>query len=246
MNVKELEDKGYVASNQDIEEITQSALDANALMSAGRATYLRVLIGTTQQQLGIALGRRRSVPPPMDEAETARQLSALETVQDRFYPIVMKIVEGRPLTDDERSLERRLVYARRATFARTAKATIRAWILSGNNMKGLTASKATKYGLQAEIVKRRSPAQARAPSERFLDGVTRRLIERVKSARSSQESIKLLEHVISQLVSGLVEMGVETTTKLEEAVAEGKLWQTQTGIVFASRAPTPERQAEAA
>lgn len=247
MNINELESKGYVASTQDIEAITQSALDASALGGSSRMTYLRALIATTQQQLGIAQARRRGVPPPMDEAETRRQLEALEVVQERFYGAVMKTVQATPILEDERGLERGAVYNRRATFARTAKATVRAWVMSGNNLKGLVPSKVTKYALQVEVVQRRGGT--RAPSQRFLTGIISRLLTRIKSAKSPEDSIRLLEGVINQLVSGLMELGVETTTRLEDAIRDHKLLKTQTGVVWAAqpaegkRQPEPEREA---
>lgn len=247
MNINELESKNYVASAQDIEEITQQSLDATALGGTSRMTYLRALVGTTQQQLGFTQTRRRGIPPAMDEAETHRQLEALEIVQERFYQAVMKAVQATPLLEDERGQDRSAIFNRRATFARTAKATVKAWITSGHNLKGLVAAKVTKYALQAEVVQRR--VVGRAPSQRFLTGVTSRLLRRIKTAKSPEDSIRLLEGVINQLVSGLMELGVETTTRLEDAIRDHKLLKTQTGVVWAAqpaegkRQPEPEREA---
>lgn len=241
VNTNELESKGYVASAEDIEAITQAALDATALGGTSRMTYLRALVATTQQQLGMTQTRRRGVPPAMDEAEIRRQLEALETVQERFYPAVMRTVQATPLLEDERGQDRNAVFNRRATFARTAKATVKAWISSGHNLKGLVASKVTKYALQAEVVQRR--VVGRAPSQRFLTGVTSRLIDRIKAARSPEDSIRLLEGVINQLVSGLMELGVETTTRLEDAIKDHKLLKTQTGVVWAAQ-PAEGRRVE--
>lgn len=227
----DLEQKNYVASNEDIEAITQAALEASNLAGASRATYLRALVGTTQQQLGMVAGRRRGVPSPMDDTEMKRQLDALEIVQERFYAAVIKIVSAAAILEGERGLDRGTVYQRRATFARTSKATLRAWILSGNSLKGLVPAKVTKYALQAETQKR-TGQPIRAPSTRFLTGFTERLMTRIKAAKSPEDSIRLLETVISKLVMGLQDLGVETTTDLDEAMEEHKLLQTDTGIVW--------------
>lgn len=240
-----LEQNNYVASDADIEAITQSSLEATNAAGATRATYLRALVGTTQQQLGIAVTRRRGVPPPMDPAETDRQLAALETVQERFYAAVMKAVSAAPIGDDERGIDRLMLYQRRATFARTSKAALRAWILSGNNIKGLVPSKVTKYALQAETQKR-TGNPVRAPSTRFLTGFTERLMARIKAAKTPEDSIRLLETVISKLVLGLQDLGVETTTDLDEALTQHKLLETDTGIVWVPQvqpAAAPQRLA---
>jgi hypothetical protein len=176
----------------------------------------------------------------MDPQETTRQLEAIEEVHKRFYEAVMKAVQGTPVLEHERGQERRLVWAARANFARSAKSTLRAWVSSGNNIRALVPGKVTKYALEAEIVRHRGHP-VRAPSERFLEGAASKLLERIKAAKSPEESIKLLESMINKLVAGLMDLGVETTTKLEDALRDGKLLQTQTGIVWAARAE-PARQ----
>jgi hypothetical protein len=236
--MSDLEQKNYVASNEDIEVITQSALEASHLAGASRATYLRALVGTTQQQLGMAVAKRKGVPAPVDEAETKRQLEALEIVQERFYAAVIKVVSAAAIGEEERSLDRATVYQRRATFARTSKAALRAWILSGHSLKSLVPAKVTKYALQAETQKRRGQP-IRAPSTRFLTGFTERLMARIKAAKSPEDSIRLLETVISKLVMGLQDLGVETTTDLDDALENHKLLETDTGIVW-----VPQSQVE--
>lgn len=242
MNARDYESNGYVATPVDIQEITQGALDASALSQNSRMTYLKVLVGTTQSELGIQQTKRRTVPAPMTPDDTKKQLEALESVHERFYEAVMKVVQSTPLLEEERGRDRRLVYAARANFARSAKSTLRSWLLSENNIRSLVAGKVTKYGLQAEIQKRRSPAQARAPSEKRLVTAADRLLERIRHAGSPEDSIRLLEAVIGRLVAGLGELGVETTTRLEDAVRDHKLVQTRAGVFW----PAPVQTQEAA
>lgn len=229
MNVK-LEENGYVATPDDIQEITRSNLSASALSADSRMTYLRALVGTTQNELGIAQGRRRTVPAPWAPEEGKRQLEALEAVHKRFYEAVLKAVTAAPLTEEDRGKDRAGVYSRRANFARSSKSVLRSWLLSENSIRGLVAAKVTKYALQAEIKKRTH--QARAPSEARLLKYADRLLERIRAGGKPEEAIALLETVISRLVNGLTELGVETTTNLENALRDGKMMQTKTGVFY--------------
>lgn len=234
MNIKTLESNGYVATPDDIQEITKDSLSATAAVHASGMTYLRALVGTTQSQLGLT-PKRRTMPPPMSAEETKRQLDALEDVHSRFYEAVMKAVQATPIIDEERGQDRRLVYASRANFARSAKSTLRAWILSENNIRGLVASRVTKYALQAEI-KESTP---RPPSERRVITQADRILKAITATGPPEDSIRLLEIVISRLVAGLSDLGVETTTKLEDAIKDHKLFETKTGVFW----PAPPAEA---
>lgn len=237
MNTKQLEQNGYVATPDDIREITQESLSARSALVGTGMTYLRALVGTSQSQLGMPQAKRRTVPAPMTPEEVKRQLEVIEEVHERFYEAVMKVVSSVPLQDEERSIERRLVYASRANFARSAKATLRAWILSNNNLRGLVAAKVTKYALQAEIAKSGGSQDTRAPSEKRLVTQADRILKRIQMAGTPEDSIRLLEVVISRFVAGLSDLGVETTTKLEDALQNHKLFGTKTGVFFPVQVP---------
>ncbi len=228
-----LETKGYIATEHDIEVITQDAMDATAQAQGVRQTYLRVLVASTKATLGMEERMRRGrVPLQLNEVEMKRQLEAMEATHERFYTIIQRTVEKVPLREDERGRERKAVYAARGTFARSSKSTLRAWISSGNSLESLVPSKVTKYALTAEVVKSRSPQQARAPSERYLHGVAAKILERVSAAKDQAAKIRLLETVLNDLVAGLTELGVATTTDLKEALRDHKLLETQTGVVW--------------
>ena len=233
MSISELESKGFVAAPEDIREIAQTALAASAQNGETRATYLKALVATIQAELGMPQTKRRSVPAEMDESETRKQMEAMERVHERFYKEVMAVVSSIPPRDEEQGVDRSVLYANRATFARTAKSTLRSWLASGHNIKGLVASKVTKYALAAEVT--RKQAQVRAPSEKFLIKATGKLLERVKAIPNKEHAIRLVEILIDQMVKGLVEMGVQTTSKLEDAMRDHKLLETQTGVVWAAR-----------
>jgi hypothetical protein len=230
-----LEGRGYVASEKDIEMIALESVHVSHAGNGVRQTYLRALVASTKAALGMADSRRRRVPTEMSPEEMTRQLEALETTHARFYEVIQKTVEKVPIREDERGRERAAIFNARCTFARTSKSTLRSWISSGNNLAGLVPAKVTKYALAAEVSKSRSPAQARAPSERYLHGVAAKILARVQAAKDQSAKIRLIETVLHDLVTGLSELGVEITDDIEEAMESSKLLQTQTGIVWLGR-----------
>lgn len=236
-NPSTIESKGYVATAADIEALTQSTLVAERDQAQAGSTYLRALIATTQAELGISPAKRRAAFA-MDDAESKRQLSALETVHTRFYEAVLKAVQSAAVLDEQKHIDRKLIYARRANFARSSKSTLRAWIVSGNNLRGLQAAKATKYGLIGETQSRTGVLRKRALSEKQALNSAQRLLTAIQASPDSSTAVKLLEAVISRLVVGLTELGVGTAPKLDEAIREHKLVRTATGIFW----PAPMEQ----
>jgi hypothetical protein len=214
LNAK-LEESGYVATVEDVQEIAREALEATEHASGSRMTYLRVLVGTTQNELGIPQTARRTKARAPTPEETRKQLEALEAVQERFYRVIRQAVEGPPLTEDERSMEPRVAYDRRAGFARSAKATLKAWIASGNTLKAIVPAQVTKYGLQQDIAKR-EPGDKRAPSEKRVLKLTGKLVDRIMDAPPAQ-ALALLEVAIARLSDALREVG---RVKLDVAVKE--------------------------
>lgn len=227
-----IQDKGYVASVADIEALTQSTLTAEREAQGAQGTYLKALIATTQSELGFAISKKARIAPTMDDAETKRQLAALESVHTRFYEAVLKAVQAAPLLDEQRHVDRKLIYARRANFARSSKSTLRAWINSGNNLRGLLAAKATKYMLIGETQQRSGVGRKRAMSEKQATASATRLLVAIQASPDPAVALKLLEAVISRLVIGLQELGVGTAPKLDVAIREHKLVRTAAGVFW--------------
>ena len=197
MDTKMLEDNGYVAAPGDIQAITQGLMDARAQSGDGSRTYLRALVGTTQDSLGIPPKRRGKIQP-LDDAGRKLQLESLDKIHAAFYAEVMRVVQAVPLGEEDTGKQPRLVYDRRANFARSSKATLRAWLLSNNDLRSLYAGKVTKYGLRAEITRR--VTVGRAPSEKQVVVAAEKIIVRAMKARDPAARVRLLEAVIERLV----------------------------------------------
>lgn len=96
-------------------------------------TYLRVLLAHMQSKLGRP---RRGKQPPQEPV--------LDSVHEALYPSILKgVTNGEEVTDTERN--------RRATFARSAASTVRAFIRGGGDVRAVDVAAATKAGLRAAV-----------------------------------------------------------------------------------------------
>lgn len=108
-------------------------------------TYLRVLLAHVQSKLGRP---RRGKQPPQEPV--------LDSIHESLYPSVLKgVANGDEITDTERN--------RRATFARSAASTVRAFIRGGGDVRGVDVATATKAGLRKAV----------APETPSTEGLTR-------------------------------------------------------------------------
>lgn len=164
-----LESRHYVATSDDVAALTRDIIDAQKKGGEGRATYLRALIATTQAELGQHPRQRTVSIGKLDAEERERQLKALEAVNARFYPIVVKAAREKITGPDRGGRE----LNRRTTFARTSLSAIRRWVKAGNDITSLVAAKTTKASLA--VVGRR-----RGPSPKVLGNQTRRFGARLE------------------------------------------------------------------
>lgn len=124
MILNTIEKAGYKVTTEQVETL------ANHVAHGRRADgcYLRIMVVAMQTVLG---AKKRS---------KAGQLSTLATVHDEFYPAVLRGVGPSNLETHERN--------RRATFARTAKSTLRTFIKGGGDVRTLEAATVTKAALR--------------------------------------------------------------------------------------------------
>lgn len=149
-----LESKHYVATPDDVAQITREIIAAQKQGSEGRATYLRALIATTQAELGQQPRQRAASPAgKLTEEEKAAQLAALEKVHERFYVAVVKAAKALIDGPDRGGLE----LNKRTNFARSSASTLRRWVRAGNDITGLVASRTTKAML-AVTGRRKGPS----------------------------------------------------------------------------------------
>lgn len=148
-----IESKGYVASVKDIEALVLSRCDAGTYISDSRTTYLRALIATTQDKLGINPKGVRTNAVADREVLQAHAL-ALEETHTVFYEAVQRAAKQASVASDDVRPKADIV-ASRIVFARSAYSTVRSWILRGEHpLNAIVASKATKRGLADATPKR--------------------------------------------------------------------------------------------
>lgn len=158
----------YLATPEQIQALAADHYLAESARNQVSGTFLSALIATTQK----SIGRRR-----------VDHLAVLENTYDQFYAAVLKGVETPDcaLRDDMEAAERKAVQKelqRRATFARTAAATLRAYVRVKGIM-GIDAAKASKKSLRAAV----APPEPTDRYERLVQRsvrVTQHTIERVQ------------------------------------------------------------------
>lgn len=111
-------------------------------------TYLRALIVGAQAKIGTKRGKRGA-------------LAALNDVATAYYAAVLRgvttpdiaITDGLGSDESQRRVHER---NRRATFARSAKSTIVAWVREGGDLKALDADTVTKTELRVSVAASRT------------------------------------------------------------------------------------------
>jgi hypothetical protein len=163
--------------------------------------YLRALIHHTQGRFGAFHGKRPA---------TESQLEALALVAQPLYEAVLRGVTTPDIAIEggiehgeltRRTRERN----RRATFARSAKATLVAWCNAGGDIRKLDAATVTKTELRKSVMASRDPS---AGVERTIERAERRIIASITAqARGSPDAARgALEAVIEHLQAALDEL----------------------------------------
>lgn len=165
-----LETRHYVATLEDVAEITRTVFAAQSQNSEGRATFLRSIVATTQAELN-ATPRKRAPASPvkLSAEETAEQLAALESVGARFLKIVTKTARELITGADPGGL----ILNKRTNFARSSLSVIRKWVRAGHDITSLVASRVTKAALYVR-------GRRKGPSVKVLGNQTKRFGTRLE------------------------------------------------------------------
>lgn len=133
----------YVATDAQVESLAREQYTASAEVARANSTYLRVLVAGCQAELGSKRGRAPGIES---------QLAVLEKVHERFYAAVLRgvttsDVEPNDALESTERGRRQLERNRRSGFARSAATTVRNYIRSGGDLRGLDVETTTKTGL---------------------------------------------------------------------------------------------------
>jgi hypothetical protein len=187
----------YVMTEQQIEALAAERTTSVVLADGLAGTYLRALVAGAQSKLGPKRGRR-----PSNEV----QLEAVGAISAPFYAAVLRGVVTADIALDatleaaettRRTRERN----RRATFARTAKSTLVAWIEAGGDARGLDLASVTKGMLRAAGAAKREGGTVTSRLERAQTAILAAV------AREGPEAARgHLERVIATLQAALDEL----------------------------------------
>lgn len=145
--ITSIETHNYVAADSQIETLANARYASGLQMTGIDGTYLRILVAAVKTRLGPKTRRRPSVDA---------QRQAVEEVNVRFYAAVLRGVTTADVVPDPTALEeeqhrRALERNRRSTFARSAKATLLAFVGAGGDIRSLTPKGVTKSSLRAYV-----------------------------------------------------------------------------------------------
>lgn len=138
----------YAMNEAQIESLAHDRQSGAVVLEAFDGTYLRALVNSVQSVLGQKKGKR---------PDERSQLGALEKIATPFYAAVLRGVTTADIAIDanlehDEVVKRNRERNRRATFARTAKSTLVAWVRAGGDIRAIDVSTVTKSELRASTV----------------------------------------------------------------------------------------------
>jgi hypothetical protein len=224
--MKTLEKRHFVVrTDADIIELVTKHDDALTARDTARATYLKALVATTQDELGVPVRLRAGRAAELSADDTAVHLTAFEKVQQRFYAAVLKAIgEGPP---KERNA--------RANFARSAASTLRRWIKAGNDIRALAAARVTKASLRVGGGAGRGTAPPARRVEQLAGRLTAGAEELAKTDKAA--AITAVEAAMTRLATLLISMGGQPTRDPQRAIDEHRLFKTGSAVFWPATAP---------
>lgn len=140
----------FTTTDSGLVALARGMLDAGARLLTGRANYMRSLLAIAQTELGGAprLTQARKLGE-LTDAERESQLAALKTAHGRCWAVI------EPVLAETLAGESRTELHRRATYVRTALATLRAIVHARISLLDISARTATKEALRALVTERR-------------------------------------------------------------------------------------------
>jgi hypothetical protein len=234
-----IENNGYIATASQIEALVRQRIEGGNFIAESRTTYLRCLLATAQDRLGISPKAVRT-GSKVDEATLKQHALALEEVHEVFYAAVQKAAKETAITSEE-PRPKADVIASRIVFARSAYSTARNWLMRGKHpLNSIVAAKATKASLVAATPKREgtsSMARVKVLKLAPIMASGKALLERIVEAAKADKdaAIAALHDLLNLLSRGFDDLG-------QNAVSIRKAVDSTTASVL-SAAEAPRRKA---
>lgn len=230
-----LAQRHYVANDQQIRTLAQAYCDAQERASQVNGTFLRVLIAGTQIAMGTQ-PRLRASRDKLPDFDVTEDLRTLNKVHLHYYEVILDAIVTDDIRDNpklrqaeksRRAMERN----RRTNFARTAKATLVAYVRAGGNVRSLVVPTVTKASLRAFAEQARSKEVAKQEPKERVQTFVDRIMTRVEALRKDDEAIAA--DVAQLLILQLTDVAkCEKFTKSPKKAAdegiplelEGRIW----------------------
>lgn len=161
--------KGFIATATDISNLTHSLLNADRTAVEGRTTYLKALVATTINELGVKARKHAGKAPKLNAESISVQVGALAAVHERFYAAVLEVASKG--IGNGRGQKKEL--NRRTNFARTSLSAVRAYVRAGHDLTYVIVAKVTKSSLAVDRPRR---ALSAGQLSRQLDARSKGLI----------------------------------------------------------------------
>lgn len=238
-----IESNGYIATAAQIEALVLARIEGGNFVTTSRTTYLRALIATAQDKLGISpKAVRTSSKGSTDDALLKAHALALEEVHTVFYEAVQKAAREAAIVSDEPRPKADVV-ASRIVFARSAYSTVRNWLVRGKHpLSSVIASKATKASLVASTPKRAtvsSMARHKALKADPIMKAGKDLLQKIviSGKQDKDKAIAVLHDLMQLLSRGFDTLGYKAV-EIREAIDH-----TATGVITAAEAPKRYKKA---
>lgn len=197
--MKTIESVNYHATPEQVQTLARERLTVDNQSAHIDGTYLRVLVASMQSLLDKNARRR-----------IAGHLRALDEVDARFYPAVLKGITTADIAHDdsqtpEEQSRRAVERNRRSTFARSAKSTLAAFIRASGDVRELDVALTTKASLRAVVHEALSPEER---DEAAIEGAKTGLVRllRKRASESPAQARARLRSVIADLQEVLGEI----------------------------------------
>lgn len=243
MNVIDtIQKANYSATDADVETLARQYQSAAESQGTTRGVYLRILLAATQVSIAehVTLRARRGKTRVIPESDRAAQLEKFEACNTRLYAAVLRGVGGEELEDREglkpeerrrRALERN----RRTNFARSAAATLRAYIRAGGDVTALPVPTVTKGAIAKATSMPDRPASSPAElARRRIQRAAERLSSLVESLAGTDKAraVEALRLAMEPVTDLLRKYTGRPVTKPDQAIAEHKMLKTSVGMFW--------------
>ncbi len=190
----QIKESNYHVTEVEVEKLAALHSDASSTQGVADGSYLKILLAGCQANLG----KSRKKVANMVEAHS----TVLDEVHLRYYNAVLRGVTTSDIEEDSTQSEdeqrrRRVEQLRRATFARSAKSTLQAYISALGDIRTLDVATTSKAGLRKYVNEAQgtpSWEQTITSNRNKIEKICRRLAE-----TNPGEAREILESVLSHI-----------------------------------------------